>query len=163
MRRNDVYLTLIFTIIWVILREEVTLSAVLIGVAISAVCVLFTKKFLPLESITGVSYFRFLKHVVYVFGQMYVGAIFAIRLVIKGAKTDVIEIRTELKNDFLRVMLANSITLVPGSVTLELRGDRLVILLLHEKTWGDEELAKAGKRVKGGLENKLLSAQKDCE
>jgi len=160
MRRNVIYLIVAFTIIWLILREELTFGSALTGLVISSICVIICRKFLPLQSISGVNYFRFFKYVIYLFGQMYVGAILAIRLVLKGAKADVVEIKTDIDNDFLRVMLANSITLVPGSVTLEVKGDRFTILLLHEKTWGLLELADASDKVKGGLEGKLLRAQK---
>ncbi|MCL2226565.1 MAG: Na+/H+ antiporter subunit E [Oscillospiraceae bacterium] len=161
MKRNMIYMVIIFTIIWLVLREEFTLASVLIGFAVSTVCVLFCRKFLPLEKIAGVNYFKFFIYIIYLIGQMYLGAISAIRLVVKGAKADVVEIRTDITNDFLKVMLANSITLVPGSVTLEVRGDKIVVLLLHEKTWGLLELANASDKVKGGLEDKLLKAQKE--
>ena len=161
MKRNLIYMVIIFTVVWLILREEITLGSVLVGLAVSVVCVLFCRKFLPLEQISGVNYFKFLIYIFYLFGQMYMSAIAAIRLVLKGAKADVVEIHTDINNDFLRVMLANSITLVPGSVTLELRGDKITVLLLHEKTWGLLELADASDKVKGGLEEKLLKAQKE--
>ncbi|MCL2366019.1 MAG: Na+/H+ antiporter subunit E [Oscillospiraceae bacterium] len=160
MKRNFIYLVIVFTIIWIILKEEITLSTILIGLAISVVCVVFCRKFLPLDYISGVNYFKLFIYIFYVFGQMYVGAVFAIKLVLTGAKADVVKISTDISNDFLRVMLANSITLVPGSVTLELKDDSITVLLLHEKTWGLMELANASDRVKGGLEDKLIKVQK---
>jgi len=152
---------IVFTIIWIILMEEFRISTVLVGVVISTICVIFCRKFLPLEQISGVNYFKFFVYIFYLLGQIYIGALASIKLVIKGAKADVVEIRTDIKNDFLKVMLANSITLVPGSVTLELKEDRITVLLLHEKTWGLLELADATEKVKGGLEDKLLKAQKE--
>jgi len=163
LRRNLIYMVLIFTVIWLILREEFSIETVLIGLSVSTVCVFFCRKFLPLEQITGVNYFRFFIYIFYLIGQMYLGALAAIRLVIKGAKADVVEISTDITNDFLRVMLGNSITLVPGSVTLEVKKSKLTVLLLHEKTWGLLELADASDKVKGGLEHKLLMAQKDVK
>jgi len=159
-KRNTIYMIMVFTIIWLILREEFSIQTVLIGLGISTVCVFFCKRFLPLESISGVNYFKFFIYIFYVLGQMYIGAVSAVKLVFKGAKADVVEISTDVDNEFLRVMLANSITLVPGSVTLELRERKIVVLLLHEKTWGLLELADASDKVKGGLEDKILRAQK---
>ena len=160
LKRNSVYMVIIFTLAWLILREEFTLVSVLVGLVVSTVCVIFCRKFLPLKKIAGVNYFKFLIYIFYVVGQMYLGAVYAIRLIIKGAKADVVMIHTDITNDFLRVMLANSITLVPGSVTLEMRGEYITVLLLHEKTWGLLELADASDKVKGGLEKRLIKAQK---
>jgi len=160
MKRNLIYMVIVFTIVWLILREEFTFTTVLIGLAISTVCTLFCRKFLPLEQISGVNYFKFFIYIFYLLGQMYVGAVLAVRLVLKGAKADVVEISTDIENEFLRVMLANSITLVPGSVALGLREEKITVLLLHEKTWGLLELADASDKVKGGLEHKLLKSQK---
>ena len=160
MKRNLVYMVIVFTIIWIVLREEFTLFTVAAGLVVSTACVIFCRKFLPLEKIGGVNYFQFLLYVIYLMGQMYLGAISAIRLIILGAKADVVDIHTDITNDFLRVMLANSITLVPGSVTLEMKEGRITVMLLHEKAWGEQELSNASDRVKGGLERRLLKSQK---
>jgi len=92
---------------------------------------------------------------------MYIAAIATVRLVIKGAKTEIVEVETEIKNEFLRVMLANSITLVPGSVTLDIKDNLLTVLLLTDKNADESTLENAGELIKGGLERRLLKAQKD--
>jgi len=159
LRKSTIYIICVFTIIWVILTESLTVRSVLTGLVVSLICAVLCRKYLPFDKIAGVNYAWFLLYVVYLIGQMYVAAIYTIRLIIKGAKSDIIDINTEIDNDFLRVILANSITLVPGSVTLKMEGDKLTVLMLRDKK--DEPYPeKAGERMKGKLEKMLLKAQK---
>ena len=114
-----------------------------------------------MERLKGVNYFRFFLYIFYLIGQMYIAAIATVRLVIKGARTEIVEVETEIKNEFLRVMLANSITLVPGSVTLDIKDNLLTVLLLTDKNADESTLENVGELIKGGLERRLLKAQKD--
>ena len=152
---------IVFTGIWIILTERVTLLSVTIGLAVSVLCVIFCRRFLPVERLKGINFFRFFIYIFYLIGQMYIAAIATVRLVIKGAKTEIVEVETEIKNEFLRVMLANSITLVPGSVTLDIKDNLLTVLLLTDKNADESTLENAGELIKGGLERRLLKAQKD--
>ena len=161
MKRNSIYMIIAFTGIWIILTERVTLLSVAIGLAVSVLCVIFSRRFLPMERLTGVNYFRFFLYIFYLIGQMYIAAIATVRLVIKGARTEIVEVETDIKNEFLRVMLANSITLVPGSVTLDIKENRFTVLLLTDKNADESTLENVGELIKGGLERRLLMAQKD--
>jgi len=154
-------MTVALTTIWIILIERATLYTIGAGLAVSVVCVFFSGKFLPMEKLAGINYFRFILYIFYLIVQMYISAISAVKLVIKGARTEIVEVSTEIKNEFLRVMLANSITLVPGSVTLDIKDDRLTVLLLTDKNTDESMLENAGELIKGGLERRLLKAQKD--
>ena len=161
MKKNSIYMIIAFTGIWIILTERVTLLSVGIGLAVSIISVIFYWKFLPLERIAGVNFFRFFLYIFYLIGQMYIAAISTVRLVIKGARTEIVEVETGIKNEFLKVMLANSITLVPGSVTLDVKENRLTVLLLTDKNADKSTPENAGELIKGGLERRLLKAQKD--
>jgi len=160
MKRNIIYMIIIFTVVWIVLMEELTLWSVGAGLAVSTLCAVFCRIFLPLDRIAGVNYFWFFVYVIYLIGQVYVAAISAVKLVIKGAKSDIVVVDTAITNDFLRVMLANSITLVPGSVTLDMNDDKITILMLSEKDGGPQELKSATDRIKDVLEKRLIKAQK---
>ena len=49
-------------------------------------------------------------------------------------KPGIVVIKTELKQDFAKMMLANSITLTPGTFTLDIIGDRLLIHWIYVRT-----------------------------
>ena len=161
LKRNSIFMIVALTGIWIILMESATLFTVGTGLAVSVVCVIFCRRFLPMEKLSGINYFRFFLYIFYLIGQMYVAAVSAVRLVIKGARTEIVEVETVIKNEFLRVMLANSITLVPGSVTLDINEDRLTVLLLTDRDADESTLENAGEQIKGGLERRFLKAQKD--
>ena len=161
LKKNSIYMVIVFTGIWIILTERVTLLSVAVGLAVSVLCIIFCRMFLPMERLKGIKFFRFFLYIFYLIGQMYVAAVSTVRLVIKGARTEIVEVETGIKNEFLRVMLANSITLVPGSVTLDIKEDRLTVLLLTDKNADESSLENAGELIKGGLERRLLKAQKD--
>jgi len=57
-------------------------------------------------------------------------------------KPGVVVIKTRLKSDIARMILANSITLTPGTFTLDVIGDRLLIHWINVKTEKTEEATK---------------------
>ena len=64
----------------------------------------------------------------------------------------IVHFRTRLSSDLARAILANSITLTPGTVTLDLDEDHLVVHWLDAKT---THSGYAGKLIKGNFEGWL--------
>ena len=160
MNKNSVYLIILFSIIWVILTESLALWSIAAGVVISAVCVYFCHRLLAMEKISNVNLWKLFLYAFYLIGQIYLAGFAAVRLIIVGAKTDIVRIKTDIDNDYLRVILANSITLTPGTLTLGLNDNRLTVLWLRPKTGAPQDLANAGDKIKGRLEKQLLKAQR---
>ena len=67
-------------------------------------------------------------------------------------KPGVVEVKTRLKSPIGRLALANSIALTPGSLVLELEGDRLFIHWLDVPTDDPEE---ATRLIAGPFEDHL--------
>jgi len=65
---------------------------------------------------------------------------------------EIVHFRTRLKSDLARVILANSISLTPGTVTLDLDEDHLVVHWLNAETTHSHF---AGKLIKGHFESWL--------
>jgi multicomponent Na+:H+ antiporter subunit E len=61
----------------------------------------------------------------------------------------IVHFRTRLKYELARAVLANSITLTPGTVTLDLDEDHLVVHWLEARTTHSHN---AGRLIKGSLE-----------
>lgn len=61
----------------------------------------------------------------------------------------IVHFRTRLKSDLARVVLANSITLTPGTLTLDLDVDHLVVHWLNARTTHSRH---AGRLIKGHFE-----------
>jgi multicomponent Na+:H+ antiporter subunit E len=85
--------------------------------------------------------------------QMYVASFQVLWKTVRGRiNPGVVHFRTRLSSDIGRVALANSITLTPGTVTLELDEDHLVVHWLDART---RHSKYAGKLIKGAYERVL--------
>lgn len=68
------------------------------------------------------------------------------------ARPRIVHFRTRLKSDLARMFLCNSITLTPGTVTLDLNDDHLTVYWFFAHTTHSRA---AGEAVKGPLEEDL--------
>jgi len=53
---------------------------------------------------------------------------------LKGVEPSLVKVKTNLKTDFGKYVLANSITLTPGTITVMLEGDEILIHAISEHT-----------------------------
>jgi len=65
---------------------------------------------------------------------------------------DIVEIKTNLKKDYKKLMLANSITLTPGTITLDIKDDTLYIHWIDVLT---EDVENASKEIAGDFERTI--------
>ncbi len=61
----------------------------------------------------------------------------------------IVEIHTDLKSDIAKLGLANSITLTPGTLTMDIDGDRMFIHWINVKT---DDIEKASEDIGGKFE-----------
>jgi multicomponent Na+:H+ antiporter subunit E len=124
----------------VILNGKITLEICIFGVIISACTTWFSTKMLGYDIRREFRYYRF-------FGYYIVYALIVIREIFKanfaviklvfdfGCKPQpvLVSFTTDLKSEFARVALANSITLTPGTISVELDGDKYAVHCLDER------------------------------
>jgi len=158
--KNAIYTTILLTTIWLILVEKITLQLLAVGILVSAGSLYIYHRFLPFPKVTGISLFRLTLYPFYLIGKLYLSAFSAMKLIVSGADVDVIEVKTKITNSFLQTMLANSITLTTGAISMELKDGIITVLLLKKKTNNHEETQKAGEAMVHKLENFLLKAQR---
>jgi len=137
--------------------EGFSLATVLVGVAAGVGCMLFYRRYFPAGKTSETVSPRFLLYPFYLIGRMYLSSLDVIKMILTGAKIDVVEVDSKLSNEFLRLILSISITLTPGSILLEMSEDRLAILRLRGKNEPDAPGADDPMKVK--IENRLLKAQ----
>jgi len=161
MNKGNIVIVLALTFVWIILVESLSFIAIAAGVAISIICVFFVKKYLPFEKIKGVNFNKLVTYPFFLLGQIFSSSIYVSRIILFGAKTDILEVKTNIKNDSLRIMLADSVTLTPGSLLLELKDEKMTILWLRPKDAPKVEQTKnADNQIMGKLEKRLMKAQK---
>ena len=163
MKKGRIVVIIALALVWMILIESFSWIGVLSGIVIGAGCVFFSTRYLPLDKVKGVNFNKLITYPFYLIGQVFLSATYVSKIIFKGAKTDIVKIDTNIDNDSIRVMLADSVTLTPGSVILELEGSEMTVLWLRER--GSPEIKDLEKNVvteqiMGRLEKRLIKAQK---
>ena len=134
---------IVFLLLWIVFSERLTLEVFLFGVGISAALYLFIIKFMdysPKKEWTAIK--KFPKMLGYVFNLLIeiVKANVTVMHFILSPQYEVepqlIYFKTKLKKEVERVMLANSITLTPGTITVFIEDDLMCVHCL-DKTLGE--------------------------
>lgn len=136
-KRGVVLYTLAF-IFWVVLNGKLTLEICLTGIVLVAAMAILLK---GLHSYAPSTELRFLKKtpliVAYIFvltWEVIKANIAVMGLILKGNKSiepTIVSFTCPLKSDFGRYLLANSITLTPGTITVDVQGDTFVVHCLR--------------------------------
>jgi len=151
---------ILLTVVWMILRESFTVVTAVIGLVLGVLCVLLSRRFIPLEKTDPVKPLRLIIYLFYLLGQVYVGGMATIKVILFGSHVEIVEIETKIRNRILQAILVNSITLVPGSVSLALEENTITVLWLTRENISQSHIDNADELLKGKLERLLLKAQK---
>ncbi len=152
--RNAVLFTLLLGF-WITLSGHLDPLFLGMGVVSAAVCTWFGGRLL--EPTVGdptmhrrVHLFWLLIYVAWMLGRMVVGAAQVARIVLDPRhppQPGILRFRTNLQSPAARTMFANSITLVPGTLTLELEQDRLTVHSFTPSAVDDITAARMQNRV----------------
>lgn len=152
----DCQLVLLFTGIWLILFEQLSILHVISGIIVSYIAIRISERFFLGCTFYSRYYFNIfgiIPFFIILIFEIYKAGFNTLLKVISGnVHTDVVTITTELDDDFKKSILANAITLTPGTVTLDITGQQLKVLWLDVKT---KHPTMAGQIIKGSLERKL--------
>lgn len=141
---------LLFFAVWVILNGKVTLEICLFGLGISAALFYFICKYMDYSIRSEMLLFRLIPlffQYFWVLVQEIVKANVAVFKLIMSPELQpepaIVYFDTDLKTGLAKVLLANSITLTPGTITVSVEDNRFCVHCL------DKELA-------GGLEDSMF-------
>lgn len=129
---------LILLLLWLIFSGAATLTNLLLGAAVSALVTLFCAKFMGYDSRRF--YGRLKKapqlafYLAVLVKEMVYECYLVIRFIWRRGQPDsmLVRFRSTLKSEGLRVLVANSITLTPGTYTARLEGDEYAVHALDE-------------------------------
>ena len=133
-------MSLVYFSLWVIFNGRVTLEIIIAGVIMSLMLDVFVKKILGIR-FTGASFIRCIKllldalfYVIVLLIEI-IRANFAIIKLVLAPDIEVepciVKFNTSLKTEAARIALANSITLTPGTITVSLEGNELLVHALN--------------------------------
>ena len=125
---------LFFLAAWIIFNGNVTLEILIFGVVIAAVMLLFMCKFMDYSLKKELNVYKksiwFLAYIVLLLREIIkanLAIIPSILTVEEEMDPIIVKFRTSLKSDFTKMLLANSITLTPGTITVALEDDEYTI------------------------------------
>lgn len=133
-------LFLIFFFLWIIFNGKINTEIVLFGIVISGLMYAFVCKFMEYSPKRDWIVFRKSGYILQYIGILIVEIVKANMSVVKlilSSKYEpdpvVVHFKTDLKTRTAKVVLANSITLTPGTITASLEGDEFVVHCLDRE------------------------------
>jgi len=140
--------------IWLGLTNSFEVQELILGLLVSLGIVLF-----GLPNSTGnknICFLRFFAYLPLFFKNLCLSNIDVARRVLDPKlpiKPGFVTIKTKLKEPYQRLILANSITLTPGTVTLDIDGEDMLIHWLDVK---GENMEENGEAIKAGMEEMIF-------
>ncbi|MCE1235471.1 MAG: Na+/H+ antiporter subunit E [Hyphomicrobiales bacterium] len=156
--RNAVALFAMLMLIWIMLEGSVAIDVLLVGAVASALVTFVQRDGLPIvtearftreAAIAAVEYVGyFLKELVK--SNLHIAAVVATPSL--PVRPGIVKVHTRLKSRTARVLLANSITLTPGTLTVEIEGEWLWV---HWVTMEAADPEEATQQIVAGFEHYL--------
>jgi len=140
--------------LWLILAGSLSLSNLLTGVPVCALVTLFSARFLgysPRRFYAGLKKLpQAAGYVLVLLREIFLSNLAVIRYIYGTDYPDaeLVRFRTTLKSESLRVLVANSITLTPGTFTVKLEGDEYAVHALDDSFQTDIEYSAFFRRAK---------------
>jgi len=146
--KNFFYLFTFLIAIWLALTTTFQWQELSVGIFISLVLALFLNKNYLKLGLPPLSIKRIIFFILYIF-VLFIEIIkanfdVAYRVIHPKMpiKPGIIIIKTKLKQDIAKMILANSITLTPGTFTLDIKGDELLIHWIYVRSEKMDESTK---------------------
>ena len=128
MSKRSIFAILALAFSWIILMEDVSWRNVAIGMFVGTLSLQIMDMFFGFDEIKSINFFKLALYPFWLIGRVYIGAFSMIKLILTDAKWGIVKVRLELDDEVLRTILAESITLTPGTVYLGHKGKEIIIL-----------------------------------
>ena len=130
---------LLFFLVWVIFNGRLTLEIALFGIAVAGAVFAFVCRFMEYSLKKELQFYRlmpaFVQYLYYLIKEIVFSNITVSRMILtrkEEMEPVIVHVRTSLKSEIARVILANSITLTPGTITVSLTDDKLLVHCLDK-------------------------------
>ncbi|MBO0613331.1 Na+/H+ antiporter subunit E [Thiothrix fructosivorans] len=156
--RDTVILFATLTLFWLMLSGKLDTDVLIVGAVASLIIALlyrdglsfFTEfRFTPQAIVAGFRYYGYFLQELFKSNLKMAAIVLSPSLPITPG---IVKVRTRLKSRMGRLMLANSITLTPGTLTVEMAGEWLYI---HCVTLGATDIEAATAEIVSGFESYL--------
>ena len=148
-------------VFWLLLTWSFTAQEMIAGAAVSLAAALFASRFLIHDKafwlFNPVKLGALIAYVFVFLGELIKANLEMARRVFGGCRDinpGIVKVPVELKGDYAQAMLANSITLTPGTITLDIaEQDGKTYYYIHWIDVAETDREKAGKVIKGRMES----------
>ena len=130
---------LLFFAAWLIFNGRITLEIILFGIAVSALMFAFICKFMGYSPQKERAFYKkaplFGKYVLLLIKEIIQANLTVCHMILTRKEVMepvLVKVHTTLKSESARVVLANSITLTPGTITVSLTGQELLVHCLDK-------------------------------
>ena len=130
---------LLFFAVWLIFNGRITLEITLFGIAVSALMFAFVCKFMGHSLEKERRFYKKLplygRYVILLLREIIKANLAVCRMIVTRKEVMepvIVTVHTNLKTETARVLLANSITLTPGTITVSLAGQELLVHCLDK-------------------------------
>ncbi len=148
----------VLLLIWVLLNNALSPSILITGAVVAGVVTWFFRdglSFLSGLRLTPAGLTATLQYILYFLKELVVANLQMASIVLKPAlpiDPAIVKVRTGLTHPVARLLLANSITLTPGTLSVELQGEWLYV---HWVTAAGTDIETATQEIAAGFERYL--------
>lgn len=131
---------ILFFAMWVLLTFSIELQELMVGLVVAFVATLLTRDLFPDEMLKFFNPRRLLWAILYIPYLIYYIILANFDVAYRVLNPDlpitpgIIKVKTTLKSEMAKTILANSITLTPGTLTVEIDGDNYYIHWINIST-----------------------------
>ncbi|MEF2838629.1 MAG: Na+/H+ antiporter subunit E [Oscillospiraceae bacterium] len=130
---------LLFFLVWIVFNGRVTLEIVLFGVAVAIAVFFFVCRFMDYSLQKEWHFYKrvpgILQYIYCLVKEIITANIAVCRMILtrkEQMEPVIVHVHTDLKSEMARVILANSITLTPGTITVSMTDDDLLVHCLDK-------------------------------
>lgn len=149
----------LFFLAWIIFNGRITLEIVLFGIVISGLVFAFVCKFMDYSIKKELRIYKkipnFFKYIFLLIKEIIKANIAVIKMILTRKEVPeptLVRVHTDLKSEAAKVVLANSITLTPGTITVSMTEDTLLVHCLDKsfsEGMEDSEFVKRLEKMEG--------------
>ncbi len=125
-------------ILWIVFNGKFTLEILFVGIFIAAIIYLFCVKYLSYSIKNEIDMIKklplYIKFALLLLREIFVANINTIKFIMSKKKISPLlyHFKVDLDTDMMRVLLSHSITLTPGTITVELKENNYVVHCLDK-------------------------------
>jgi len=131
---------LLFFLAWIVFNGRITLEIVLFGIAIALAVFAFVCRFMDFSVEREWKFYRrlpwFARYVFVLIREIITANLVVCRMILTRREVMepvIVRVHADLKTETARVILANSITLTPGTITVSMTGQELLVHCLDKQ------------------------------